>query len=101
MELEGATGVVVEAVPEEVVDHVMSFLDASALLASELVCTQWRRIARASPAWRRLALAMPVAGVPQPSFPVELYPLGTPLVRPCLHSTTCTQCLLTHTTTRL
>jgi hypothetical protein len=63
-------------VPEEVVDHIVSFLDAPALMACELVCRQWCRIARVSPAWRRIAQAMSLDGVPQPSFPADAYPLG-------------------------
>ncbi|ELR21250.1 HEAT repeat domain containing protein [Acanthamoeba castellanii str. Neff] len=63
-------------VPEEVVDHIVSFLDAPALMACELVCRQWCRIARVSPAWRRIVQAMSLDGVPQPSFPADAYPLG-------------------------
>ncbi len=63
-------------VPEEVVDHIVSFLDAPALMACELVCRQWYRIARVSPAWRRIAQAMSLDGVPQPSFLADVYPLG-------------------------
>jgi len=63
-------------VPEEVVDHIVSFLDTPALMACELVCRQWYRIARVSPAWRRIAQAMSLDGVPQPSFLADVYPLG-------------------------